>query len=68
MKREKDLENSIKAFETKITVTEDEKGKLEHDRQGLIAIREKRMEGVLLRSRARWIAERVKKKKILLWT
>ena len=68
MKREKDLGNSIKAFETKITVTEDEKGKLENERQGLIAIREKRMEGVLLRSRARWIAERVKKNKILLWT
>ena len=68
MKREKDLENSIQAFETKITVTEDEKGHLEHDRQELIAIREKRKEEVLHRSRARWIAERVKKNKILLWT
>ena len=56
-KREKDLENSIQAFETKIALTEDEKGKLKHDRQELIAIREKRMEGMLLRTRARWIAE-----------
>ena len=48
-KREKDLENSIRAFETKITLTEDEKGQLEHDRQELIVIREKRMGGVLLR-------------------
>ena len=62
-KERKDRENSIQAFETKITLTEDEKGKLEHDRQELIAIREKRMEGVLLRSRARWIAEGEKIKK-----
>ena len=57
MKREKDLQNSIQAFETKITLTEDEKEKSEHNRQELIAIREKRMQGVLLRSTARWIAE-----------
>ena len=57
MKREKDLQNSIQAFETKITLTEDEKEKSEHNRQELIAIREKRMEGMLLRTRARWIAE-----------
>ena len=56
-KREKDLENSIRAFETKITLTEDEKGQLEHDRRELTAIREKRIEVVLLHSRARWIAE-----------
>ena len=56
-KREKDLENSIQAFETKMSVTEDEKGQLEHDRQELIAIRENRKEEVLHHSRARWIAE-----------
>ena len=32
------------------------KKKLEQDEQELFAIRDKRMEGVLLRSRARWIA------------
>ena len=31
--------------------------KLEQDKQELVAVTEKRMEGVLLRSRARWIAE-----------
>ena len=33
------------------------KRKLEQDKQELVAIRDKRMEGVLLRSRARWIAD-----------
>ena len=33
------------------------KRKLEKDKQELVAIRDKRMEGVLLRSRARWIAD-----------
>ena len=33
------------------------KMKLEHNKQDLVALREKKMEGVLLRSRARWIAE-----------
>ena len=31
--------------------------KLEHNKLDLVALREKKMEGVLLRSRARWIAE-----------
>ena len=31
--------------------------KLEHNKQDLVALREKKMEGALLRSRARWIAE-----------
>ena len=38
-------------------MTENEKKKLEQDQQELVAIRDKRMEGVLLRSRARRIAE-----------
>ena len=33
------------------------KMKLEHNKQDLVALREKKMEGVFLRSRARWIAE-----------
>ncbi|WP_419609554.1 reverse transcriptase family protein [Thiolapillus sp.] len=55
--KEKNLENSIQRLETKTFLTEDENRILEHDKQELIAIREKRMQGVLLRSRARWIAE-----------
>ena len=53
-KKEKDLENSIQSLEAKIALTENEKRKLE---QELVAIRDKRMEGVLLRSRTRWIAD-----------
>ena len=67
-KKEKDLENSIQSLEAKIVLTENEKRKLEKDKQDLVAIRDKRMEGVLLRSRARWIADGEKNYKILLWT
>ena len=56
-KKEKDLENSIQSLEAKIVLTENEKRKLEQDKQELVAIRDKRMEGVQLRSRARWIAD-----------
>ena len=51
------MQNNIQSLETKIKLTEDEKGKLESYKQELIALREKKMEGVLLRSRARWVAE-----------
>ena len=56
---EKDLENSIQSLEAKIVLTENEKKKKEvrAGQQELVAIRDKRMEGVLLRSRARWIAD-----------
>ena len=33
------------------------KMKLEHNKLDLVALRERKMEGVLLRSRARWIAK-----------
>ena len=56
-KKEKDLENNIQSLEAKIILTENEKRKSEQDTQELVAIRDKRMEGVLLRSRARWIAD-----------
>ena len=56
-KKEQDLENSIQSLEAEIVLTENEKRKLEQDKQELVAIRDKRMEGVLLRSRARWIAD-----------
>ena len=55
--KEKDLENSIQSLEAKIVLAENEKRKLEKDKQELVAIRDKRMEGILLRSRARWIAD-----------
>ena len=54
--KERDLQNNIQSLETKIKLTE-EKGKLESYKQELIALREKKMEGVLLRSRARWVTE-----------
>lgn len=55
--REKELENSILYFENKGILTDQEKTDFESDKHELISIREKRMQGVLLRSRARWIAE-----------
>ena len=59
--KERDLQNNIQSLETRIKLTEDEKGKLKSYKQELIALREKKMEGVLLRSRARWVAEGEKK-------
>ena len=55
--KEKNLENSIQHLETKTNLTEDKKRISEHDKQELIAIREKRIHGVLLHSKARWITE-----------
>ena len=40
--KEKDLQNSIQRLETKINLTEDEKMKLEHNKQDLVALREKK--------------------------
>ena len=40
-KKEKDLENSIQSLEAKIVLTENEKRKLEQDKQELVAIRDK---------------------------
>ena len=51
--KERDLQNNIQSLEIKTKLTEDEKGKLESYKQELIALREKKMEGVLLRSRSR---------------
>ena len=39
--KEKVLQNSIQRLETKINLTEDEKMKLEHDNQNLVALRQK---------------------------
>ena len=44
-------------MESKINLTEDEKTKFENNRQALVTRRQRKMEGVLLRSRAKWIAE-----------
>ena len=55
-KKEKDLENSIQNLEAKTVLTEHEKKK-EQDKQELVVIRDKRMEGILLRLRVRWIAD-----------
>ena len=56
-RKEKDLENCIQSLEAKIVLNENEKRKLEKDKQELVAIRDKKMEGVLLRLRARWIVD-----------
>ena len=55
--KERDLRNSIQSLETKIKLTENEKGKLEYYKQELTALREKTMEGFMLRSRLRLVAE-----------
>ena len=55
--KERDLKNNIQSLETKIKLTEDEKGKLESYKQELTALRQKKMERVLFRSIARWVAE-----------
>ena len=51
------LEEEIRELEIKTILTEGEKAHLEKSKADLISVREKRMEGVLLRSRTRWITE-----------
>ena len=54
---EKQLELEIRRIQTKENIVTDDINVLETKKEQLKKIREKRMEGVLLRSRARWIAE-----------
>ena len=56
-KQEKDLEKKIGDLEKQTNLQESETLELENYKKELVSIRERRMEGVLLRSRARWIAE-----------
>ena len=55
--QENELENSIQCLESKIILTENEKTKLENNTWALVTPRGKNTEGVVLRSRERWIAE-----------
>lgn len=54
---ERNLESAIQRLEGKTNLNDNEKEELENNKKELILFREKRMEGVLLRSRARWVAE-----------
>ena len=56
-KKKKTIENSVQCLESKISLTEDEKGKLENSRESIVAFREKKIMGVVLRSRARWFVD-----------
>ena len=56
-KKEKDLERTICTLESKRLLTETEQVELENSRAELVALRGKKMEGVLIRSKARWIAD-----------
>jgi exonuclease III len=54
---EKKLEQRILELEQKTDLNDNEQHELNKIKTELIGLREKRMEGVLLRSRARWIAD-----------
>lgn len=54
---EKSLELIILRLERKSTLDDSEKEEIQKARADLITLREKKMEGVLLRSRARWIVD-----------
>ena len=56
-KKEKFLEDNISKLEQMTVRTEDENKLLQENKEELEKIREKRMEGVILRSRARWFAD-----------
>ena len=55
--REKQLEIDIQLLEKKLDKDNDDNDKLDECKKELLEIRDKKIEGVLLRSRARWIAE-----------
>ena len=54
--RQSELERDIANLEQQRALTEEENNRLLENKQELILIREKKMKGVLLRSRARWVA------------
>ena len=55
--REHELETEIRRLEEQTHISANDKDKLEDDKKELVEIRNKRIEGVLLRSRARWVGE-----------
>ena len=54
---EKKLLTTIETLESKTTLTDTEQTTLQTNRDELVRIREHRMKGVLLRSRARWVED-----------
>ena len=63
---EEELETKIRLIEKKVNKTELDLENLKAANENLVDIRRKKMEGVLLRSRARWVGEGEKNNKILL--
>ena len=63
---EEELETKIRLIEKKVNKTELDLENLKAANENLVDIRQKKMEGVLLRSRARWVGEGEKNNKILL--
>ena len=56
-KKEKDLEIDIQKLETKLNISESDKVILNSKKEELVELRKKRIEGVMIRSKARWTAE-----------
>ena len=54
---EEELETKIRLIEKKVNKTELDLDNLKAVSENLVDIRQKKMEGVLLRSRARWVGE-----------
>ena len=55
--RQQELENEIRLRERKVDKSEEDLDNFQVKNENLVDIRQKKMEGVLLRSRARWVAE-----------
>ena len=55
--KEKCLEDRIRKLDSLLYLSDEGKRQLELDKRELISIRERKLEGVLLRSRARWVAD-----------
>jgi exonuclease III len=55
--KEKNIESNIENLENKQVLNDEEKNTLEYEKQELVKIRDYKMKGVLLRSRARWVNE-----------
>ena len=57
MEKESQIENRINNLESQTLLTVEETIELKDSKEELTKIREEKMEGVLIRSRARWVAE-----------
>lgn len=57
LKEEKDLEEEIQQLEIKLNKSEDETQLLKQKKENLVNIRQEKMQGILIRSKARWAAQ-----------